>query len=164
MPTTIEAMQPGDWDAVRKIYLEGIATKNATFETDVPPYDAWDAAHHPFCRLVAKRDDAVVGWVALSPTSKRRVYAGVAEITIYIAAQARGQGIGKALMQRVIEESEREGIWTLQAGIFVENTVSIALHKKHGFREVGIRERIGQMDGIWRDVMLLERRSRVVGI
>ena len=160
----IEKMNPEDWEAVRSIYQEGLATENATFEMNAPEWEDWDKNHLRHCRLVVKRKDQIVGWAALSPVSSRSVYRGVAEISIYIAATARGLGIGKALLQALIEEAERTGIWTLQAGIFPENAASIALHKACGFREVGVRERIGQMKGVWRDVILMERRSKVVGI
>ena len=160
----IEKMNPEDWEAVRSIYQEGLATENATFEMNAPEWEDWDKSHLRYCRLVAKRKDQIVGWAALSPVSSRSVYRGVAEISIYIAATARGLGIGKALLHTLIEEAERTGIWTLQAGIFPENAASIALHKACGFREVGVRERIGQMKGVWRDVILMERRSKVVGI
>ena len=164
MNIQIAAMKASDWEAVRAIYREGIATRNATFETDAPDWEGWNEKFHRHCRPVAKIDGQVVGWAALSPVSKRAVYAGVADLSIYIAASARGKGVGKALMQALIDESEQTGIWTLQAGIFPENSASIALHKQFGFQEVGIRERIGQMNGVWRDVLLLERRSQVAGI
>ena len=157
-------MRDEDWDAVRAIYREGIATGNATFETGVPDWEAWDKNHLRACRLVAKADGRVVGWAALTPYSSRRAYAGVAGLSIYVSASARGQGIGRALLGALIEVSERAGLWTLQAGIFPENTASLALHRAHGFREVGRRERIGQLNGVWRDVVLMERRSRVVGV
>jgi L-amino acid N-acyltransferase YncA len=160
----IKALCPDDWGAVRAIYQQGIATGNATFETTTPTWEGWDASHLPTCRLVALRDGQVVGWAALSPASGRRVYAGVAEVSVYVAAPARGQGVGKALLSALVEASEREGIWTLQAGIFPENEASIALHKSCGFRVVGRRERLGQMDGVWRDVLLMERRSTVTGV
>jgi L-amino acid N-acyltransferase YncA len=163
MDFTIEAMTPADWPAVRAIYAAGMATGNATFETSMPEWDAWDMGHRPDCRLVARRGGDVLGWAALSPVSKRAVYAGVAEESIYIAASARGQGVGKALLTAVIHASEDAGIWTLQTGIFPENVASIALHKACGFREVGIRERIGQRDGVWRNVVFMERRSKAVG-
>jgi L-amino acid N-acyltransferase YncA len=163
----VEQMTPQDWQAVRAIYLEGIATGNATFETDAPDWEKWDRDHRQDCRFVARKDGRpfgrVVGWAALSPVSGRCVYAGVAEVSVYIAEAARGQGVGKALLQALVEDSESHGIWTLQAGIFPENTASLALHKSCGFREVGRRERIGQMDGVWRDVIFMERRSQVVG-
>jgi L-amino acid N-acyltransferase YncA len=157
-------MRDEDWDAVRAIYREGIATGNATFETDVPEWEAWDKGHLCACRLVAKADGRVVGWAALNPYSSRRAYAGVAGLSIYVSATARGQGIGRALLGALIEASERAGLWTLQAGIFPENAASLALHRACGFREVGRRERIGQLNGVWRDVVLMERRSKVVGI
>jgi phosphinothricin acetyltransferase len=160
----IEKLLPNDWAVVQSIYQEGLATGNATFETDAPEWEDWNKSHLHDCRLVAKRKGQIVGWAALSPVSSRCVYGGVAEVSIYIAASARGLGIGKALLQALIEESEQAGIWTLQAGIFPENVGSITLHKACGFREVGRRERIGQMNGVWRDVVLMERRSKVVGI
>jgi L-amino acid N-acyltransferase YncA len=156
---TIHRMQPSDWPSVRAIYLEGIATGHATFATMAPDWPAWDAAHLARCRLTARDGDAIVGWVALSPWSRREVYRGVAEISIYVAASARRQGIGAELMAALVTESEANGIWTLQAGIFPENTASIRLHQRFGFRVVGVRERIGEMNGLWRDVVLMERRS-----
>jgi L-amino acid N-acyltransferase YncA len=160
----ITPMQPDDWPAVREIYREGIATGDATFETDVPDWEKWDNSHRQDCRLVARIREKVLGWAALSPVSGRCVYAGVAEVSVYVAAAARGSGVGKALLQALIEESELHRIWTLQAGIFPENAASIALHKSLGFREVGVRRRIGKRDEVWRDVLLLERRSSTVGI
>jgi L-amino acid N-acyltransferase YncA len=148
---------------VRAIYLEGIATGHATFETDAPGWEVWDRARLTVGRLVARAAGRVVGWAALSPVSARPAYAGVAEVSIYVAAAARGRGIGGALLLALIEASERAGLWTLQGAIFPENAASLALVKAHGFREVGRREKIGQRDGIWRDTVLLERRSRVVG-
>ena len=164
MDFQIIAMANGDWPAVRDIYAEGIATGNATFETVVPDWAKWDTAHHRECRLVAKDGQAVLGWAALSPVSSRQVYAGVAEVSIYVAGSARGRGVGKMLLKALIEASELSGIWALQAGIFPENVASIRLHKSSGFREVGVRQRVGQMAGVWRDVCLLERRSRSVGL
>jgi L-amino acid N-acyltransferase YncA len=164
MNITVETMRDADWDAVCAIYREGIATGNATFETDIPDWEAWDRSHLRACRLVAKADGQVVGWAALNPYSSRRAYAGVAGLSIYVSASARGQGIGKALLGALIEASERAGLWTLQAGIFPENTASLALHRACGFREVGRRERIGRLNGVWRDVVLMERRSKVVEI
>ena len=165
MPETIiEAMQPAHWAQVAAIYLEGIATGQATFETEEPSWEHWDRTHHPFARLVARQNDVIVGWAALSPVSQRRVYTGVAEVSVYVAATIRGSGVGRKLLDSLIEESERNGIWTLQAGIFPENAASIALHRACGFREVGKRERIGKMNGVWRDTILLERRSRRIGL
>ncbi len=156
----IVSMRPDDWPAVEAIYLEGLATGKASFETESPGWANWSAKHHLHSRLVARADERVLGWAALSPVSTRPVYAGVAEVSIYIADAARGQGVGKALLHALIEQSEQNGIWTLQAGIFPENTASIALHESCGFRQVGRREKIGKLNGVWRDVVLLERRSK----
>lgn len=170
-------MFPALWPAVREIYREGIATGNATFETELPEWEKWDNSHLKTCRLVALESrgegsvafsespakQGVLGWAALSPVSTRRVYRGVAEVSVYVAASARGRGVGKALLQALVEESEVNGIWTLQAGIFPENAASIALHKSCGFREVGVRRRIGKLGDMWRNVLLLERRSARVG-
>jgi L-amino acid N-acyltransferase YncA len=156
-------MRPGDWPAVRAIYLEGIATGNATFEETAPEWDKWDAGHLRAARIVARADDDILGWAALSGVSSRCVYAGVAEVSVYVAERARGRGVGRELLARLIVDSEAEGIWTLQAGIFPENVASIALHERAGFRLVGMRERLGQMNGRWRDVVLMERRSKVAG-
>lgn len=157
-------MQPDDWPAVRAIYLEGIATGNATFEQTAPEWESWDSGHLAKARIVARSPaGAVLGWAALSGMSSRCVYAGVAEVSIYVAAQARGCGVGGQLLSRLIADSEAAGIWTLQAGIFPENAASIALHQRAGFRMLGRRERLGQMNGRWRDVLLLERRSTVAG-
>ena len=164
MELTIDVMQPDDWPVVREIYAEGIATKNATFETEVPAWERWDAGHLQKPRLVARSNGQVVGWAALSPVSSRCVYAGVAEESIYIAASARGQGVGKKLLAALVEQSEQAGIWTMQTGIFPENRASIHLHELCGFRVLGVREKIGQMDGVWRDVVFMERRSKVVGV
>jgi L-amino acid N-acyltransferase YncA len=157
-------MAADDWTAVRAIYLEGIATGNATFETAAPKWEAWDRAHLGSCRFVALSQGAIAGWAALSAVSSRCVYAGVAEVSVYVAGRARGKGVGLALMTGLVAESEKEGIWTLQAGIFPENVASVELHKRVGFRVVGKRERVGCMDGRWRDVVLMERRSTIVGI
>jgi L-amino acid N-acyltransferase YncA len=160
----IRAMRTDDWPAVRDIYSEGIATGNATFETETPEWMKWDSAHLPDCRLVARDSQRILGWAALSPVSSRRVYSGVAEVSVYVAAEARGRGVGKLLLQSLVEQSERYGIWTLQAGIFPENVPSLALHTSCGFREVGRRQKFGQRNGTWRDVLLLERRSSSVGV
>lgn len=157
-------MRPHDWDAVRAIYLEGIATGNSTFEQSAPDWETWDQGHLPSCRLVARAAGEMLGWTALSPVSRRQVYAGVAEFSVYVAERARKRGIGAALLKALIEASEREGIWTLQSGIFPENTASLELCLRFGFRVVGTRERIGNMNGRWRDVVLLERRSAYAGI
>jgi phosphinothricin acetyltransferase len=156
-------MREADWPAVAAIYAEGIATGLATFETAVPEYGAWDRAHLAEHRLVADQDGSLAGWAALSPVSARAAYAGVAEETIYVAAAARGRGLGSALLDALVAGSEAGGIWTLQAAIFAENGASIALHARCGFRVVGTRERIGELHGTWRDVVLMERRSTVVG-
>ncbi len=163
-PISIEPMVEQDWPAVRAIYMEGINTGNATFEKSPPEWTSWDAGHLRAGRLVARSGDSVRGWTALSPVSSRCVYAGVAEVSVYVARQSRGQGIGMKLLASLVEASEREGIWTLQAGIFPENVSSVELHNRHGFRIVGTREKLGSMDGRWRDVLLLERRSTVSGI
>jgi phosphinothricin acetyltransferase len=149
---------------VRAIYLQGIATKNATFETDALEWEAWDQGHLDICRFVVRESRNVVAWAALSPVSKRKVYAGVAEVSIYVAESARGKGFGKILLKTLVESSEKAGIWTLQGGIFPENENSIVLHRLCGFRIVGRRERIGNMNGTWRDVVLMERRSKTAGI
>jgi L-amino acid N-acyltransferase YncA len=156
-------MHQDDWPAAAAIYAEGIATGDATFETAVPSFEAWDAAHLAAPRLVARRDGRVLAFAGLAPVSARAVYRGVAEVTIYVAEAARGRGVGRRLLDALIEQSEAAGIWTLQAGIFPENEASVALHRRCGFRLVGRRERIGEMDGVWRDVLLLERRSTTVG-
>jgi phosphinothricin acetyltransferase len=159
----IEPMLAADWPSVRDIYLEGIATGNATFEVSAPPWKEWDAKHLAKCRFVARSGSEVLGWAALSPVSSRCVYAGVAELSVYVAARARGRKIGSQLLDALIDASEHEGIWTLQAGIFPENVASVEMHKRAGFRILGTRERIGSMNGRWRDVLLLERRSSIVG-
>jgi L-amino acid N-acyltransferase YncA len=159
----IDRMTRDDWQEVQTIYLEGIATGHATFETDAPSGEAWDQTHLPFARLVARHGEEVVGWAALSPVSRRRAYAGVAEVSVYVAQEHRGEGIGRALLEALIKESEQQGIWTLQAGVFPENAATIKLHKHCGFREVGHRERISKLNGIWRDTLLLERRSKTIG-
>lgn len=153
-----------DWPHVAAIYLEGIATGNATFEAELPSWEEWDRRHLPFARLVARKASKVLGWAALTPVSTRRVYQGVAEVSVYVTQKARGGGIGKQLLQSLVAESEKNGVWTLQAGIFPENINSLALHKACGFREVGLRQRIGMLRGVWRDTMLLERRSPAVGM
>ena len=164
MDYTITPMQAADWPQVSAIYNEGILTGNATFETSIPTWEKWDAGHLPSPRLVARAAETVLGWAALSPVSSREVYAGVAEVSVYVGERFRGQAVGAALLAALIEQSEQLGIWTLQAAIFPENQASLALHQKFGFRVVGRRERIAQLDGIWRDTVLLERRSRLVGI
>ena len=153
-----------DWEPVSEIYQEGINTGNATFESTVPDWNAWDKAHLKICRFVAVINNTIVGWSALSPVSSRCVYGGVAEVSVYVSLKFSGQKIGTKLLERLIAESEAHGIWTLQAGIFPENKSSIIIHERLGFRQVGYRERIGQMNGIWRDNLFLEKRSTSVGI
>lgn len=153
-----------DWQAVATIYEDGIATGFATFETNVPTYDVWDEAHMKTCRLVCVLGEKVLGWAALSPVSSRCVYGGVAEVSVYVSEKSRGLGAGKLLMKHLIEKSEAENIWTLQSGIFPENEGSVKLHEKMGFRFIGKRERVGKLDGIWKDNLLFERRSTVVGV
>ncbi len=151
------------WPEVRLIYLQGIATKNATFETECPNWEIWDHKFLPICRLVAVNEQ-VLGWATLSATSARQVYRGVAEVTVYVHENARGKSVGRKLLEKLIDESEKNGFWSLQAGIFPENIASIKIHESLGFREVGYREKIARLDGIWRNTLLLERRSRIVGI
>ncbi len=160
----IDAMLEQDWSAVRTIYVEGIATGHATFEKSAPDWSTWNSGHLQSCRLVARSGSELLGWAALSPVSNRCVYAGVAEVSIYVARHARGRKIGSKLLAALVEASECNGIWTLQAGVFPENIASIELHKRAGFRIVGAREKLGCMDGQWRDVILMERRSAVAGI
>ena len=160
----IDLMQESDWEGVRAVYVEGLATGQATFETEAPGWERWDAAHLSFARLVARAGERVSGWAALSPVSSRPVYAGVAEVSVYVGREARGRGLGRSLLAALIEESERHGVWTLQASIFPENAASVALHKALGFRVVGTRERVARLKGRWRDTVLLERRSTVVGV
>lgn len=164
MSVTITPMTPDHWPAVSRIYAEGLATGIATFETAVPDWDIWDANHLPQCRLVAVEGDTVVGWTAISLVSRRYVYRGVVEHSIYIAEGARGKGIGRLLLNALIDESEKAGFWMLQTAIFRVNTASIGLHEKCGFRIVGYRERIGQRDGQWHDTVMMERRSSKVGV
>ena len=159
----IETMESNDWAEVKAIYLEGIATGHATFETEAPSWEAWDDAHLAFARLVARDGQTISGWAALSPVSRRQAYAGVAEVSVYVSRGHRNAGVGRALLAALIAGSERNGIWTLQAVVFPENAATIALHLRCGFREVGRRERIGKLDGKWRDTILLERRSALTG-
>ena len=156
-------MTHDDWPQVRAIYEEGIATRQATFERDAPSWEQWDAAHLSSCRLVARAEEGVLGWAALSPVSGRRCYSGVAEVSVYVRASAQGRGVGSALLRRLVTDSEAEGIWTLQGATFPDNTASLRLQARFGFRVVGRRERIARMDGAWRDTVLTERRSRRVG-
>ena len=162
MRIEVRDLRPSDWPEVARIYREGIETGNATFETEVPSWQEWDAAHLGEHRLVAERSGAVAGWIALVPVSPRECYAGVAEVSAYVGEEARGEGVGSALLTAVIDSSERSGIWTLQTGVFPENDVSLRLLQRFGFRVVGTRERIGRLHGVWRDVVLVERRSEVI--
>ena len=160
----ISEMTSGHWADVSRIYLEGILTGQATFQTESPAWEAWDHGHTPDCRLIGAEGDDILGWAALTPISGRCVYAGVAEVSVYISEMARGQGVGTALLKALIDASEASGYWTLQASIFPENRASIRLHQTAGFRIAGHRERIGQMNGVWRDTLILERRSKIIGI
>ena len=166
MPTLVQIeirdLRPLDWPEVAAIYEDGIETGNATFETRTPSGGQWDAAHSAI-RLVAELDGKTAGWAALTPASDRGCYRGVAENSVYVASWAQGQGVGRALLEELIARSEAAGIWTLVAGIFPENKASVRLHLGCGFRLVGVRERLGELNGVWRDVLLLERRSEVVG-
>ncbi len=159
----VRSMIAADWKFVRSIYLAGIATGQATFGTETPTWEDWNAAHLPTPRLAALAGDVFAGWAALSSVSKREVYAGVAEVSVYVAERRRGLGIGRALLEKLVFEPERQGIWTLQASIFPENHTSISLHQACGFRQIGIRERIGRMNGVWRNTILPERRSSFAG-
>jgi L-amino acid N-acyltransferase YncA len=160
----IEPLTEADWPDVKRIFEEGIATGHATLEVEPPTWPEWDATHRRTCRFVARRDGQIVGWVALSAPPPRRVYAGVAWLSIYVASSERRRGVGRTLLERLIQASEAEGIWTLQAGVLADNRGSLALHERGGFRRIGVQERMGRDGrGRWRDVVLLERRSRVVG-
>jgi phosphinothricin acetyltransferase len=156
-------MQPGHWQRVKQIYLEAIATGNSTFEKEAPEWNDWDKNRLRHSRIIAELEGTIVGWAALAPVSPRRVYAGVAELGIYVTEKLRGKMIGSALLEELVKESEENNIWTLQASIFPENVASVRIHVKNGFRIVGYREKIGQMNGLWRNVLLLERRSKFVG-
>ena len=155
----IEEMRADDWPAVREVHAEGIATGQATFEERPPSWEGWDRDHLRECRLVARRDGRVVAWAALAPVSRRPVYRGVAEVSMYVAAAERGSGVGRTLGEALVTASERAGLWTLEGWIFPENAASLALCEAFGFRVVGLRERLGRMGDRWRDVLLLERRS-----
>ena len=159
MSYVVDRMRASDWEQVRAIYLEGIRSGHSTFETEAPSWEKWDEGHLQIARLVLRDDERVLGWAALSPVSRRAVYRGVAELTVYVAESARSQGIGKTLLEALVDESEKNGIWTLQASIFPENTHSVKLHRRCGFREVGRRERIAKLNSVWRDTLLFERRS-----
>ncbi len=162
--TSVVPLEPRDWERVRHIYLEGLATGEASFETTAPEWAEWDAAHLAQPRLAAVRLGVIVGWIALSPISRRDCYRGVAEVSVYVASEARGQGVGKLLLSEAVRASEAAGLWTLQAVIYPTNLSSIRLHEGCGFRVVGRRERIARREGVWRDTLLLERRSAIVGV
>jgi L-amino acid N-acyltransferase YncA len=159
---SIRDLRPDDWPEVSRIFAEGIATGNATFETEVPSWEDWDAAHLGEHRFVAERDSRVCGWIAASPVSSRCCYEGVAELSVYVGEEARGVGVGVQLLAALVESSKRAGLWTLQTGVFPENEASLRLLRRFGFRIVGTRKRIGRLHGVWRDVVLLERRSEAV--
>jgi L-amino acid N-acyltransferase YncA len=156
-------MKEEDWTPVAAIYKQGIETWNATFQKDIPTWEEWDSGHLKTCRIIACIDNEIAGWAALSLVSSRTIYAGVAEVSIYISNQYKGQRVGTGLMETIISESEKEGFWTLQAGIFPENLASLKLHENLGFRKIGYREKIGKMNNVWRDTILLERRSKIIG-
>ncbi len=160
----IENMLSSDWPIVAQIYAEGIQTGIATFETQAPSYEDWDKAHETSCRLVAKKENTIMGWAAISQVSSRCVYGGVGEVSIYIGQAYRGQGVGLMLLKALIQESEAAGYWTLQSGIFPENKASIKLHERAGFRFLGKRERIAKINGIWKDNLLFEKRSTRIGV
>jgi L-amino acid N-acyltransferase YncA len=155
----VRPLTPDDWPDVARIYAAGIATGNATFETEVPTWERWDAAHLIDHRFVAAVNGTVIGWIALTAYSDRCCYEGVADLSVYVSPETQGRGVGRLLVESVVASSERSGIWTLQAGVMAENTASLALHQRCGFRIVGTRERIGALNGEWRNVVLLERRS-----
>ena len=161
---TITTMLPQHWDAVKIIYEEGIVTGNATFQTAAPTWQEWDIAHIKTCRIIATENNEILGWAALTAVSSKCVYAGVAEVSVYVTTNARGKNIGSLLLQELINQSEQNGIWTLQAGVFPENKASISIHEKNGFRNIGHREKIGKMGNVWRDTILLERRSHKIGV
>ena len=154
----VRPLDPTDYPAVAAVFAEGIATRRATFETTVPSWEEWDAAHLPGHRFVAEEDGDLLGWIAVVPYSRRAVYRGVGEVSVYVAERTRGRGVGRALLEAVIASARAGRLWTLQAGILPENVASLELHRRLGFREVGVRDRIGQLDGQWRDVVLLELR------
>ena len=158
----VRELRPDDWPTVRAIYEDGIRSGDATFETEAPSWEQWDAGHSAQ-RFVAERDGSVVGWAALSPESSRCCYRGVGQVSVYVAETARGVGVGRALLEQLVQRSEAEGYWTLTAGVFPENEASLRLHRACGFREIGVRERLGEAGGVWRNVVWLERRSQVVG-
>lgn len=164
MKIQLRKMTATDWPRVKDIYQKGLDLGYASFETEAPAWEKWDAAHLTDCRYVAETSEGILGWIALSKVSAREVYKGVAEVSIYIDPAQSGRGLGKKLMEKVIEESEKRGFWTLQSGIFPQNTASIHLHEKMGFRKIGYREKVAKRAGIWQDNVLMERRSKKVGL
>jgi len=161
----IQFLEPHHYEAVKQIYAGGIATGNATFRTEAPAWKEWDESHFKIGRLVALDDKgSVIGWAALAPVSSSCAYAGVGEVSVYVHPEQAGQGVGKNLLEALILESEKQNLWTLQAGIFPENVASVKIHERCGFRQIGYREKIGQLKGVWRNTLLLERRSQTVGI
>ena len=164
MKINFRPMTAEDWTSVAEIYKQGIETGNATFQQEIPTWDDWNNGHIKSCRIIAEINNEIVGWAALIAVSGRCVYAGVTEVSVYIANKYRGQKIGTKLLDKLIIESENEKLWTLQAGIFPENFTSLKIHEELGFRKIGHREKIGKMNGIWRDTVLLERRSKLIGI
>jgi L-amino acid N-acyltransferase YncA len=161
---TLQQMSEKDWEFVREIYIQGIETGNATFDTEPPTWEEWDKGHLDFCRFVACYGEQIIGWAALSQSAHKEAYHGVAEVSIYVSTNASGKGVGSLLLKELIKASEAEGFWTLQALIFPENVASITLHTHNGFEIVGTRKKVGKLNGKWRDVVFLERRSTVVGI
>lgn len=160
----VREMKASDWEDVSQIYAQGIATGFATFEQTISSYESWNQAHVEKCRLIAEENGEILGWAALSPVSSRCVYGGIGEVSVYIRAESRGKGVGKLLLKQLISESEKAGFWTIQSGIFPENEASIHLHKKIGFRFIGKRERVGKIQGIWKDNLLFEKRSETIGV
>ena len=161
---TIRPFVKSDFPSVKDIYQQGIDSGDATFQEQAKDYDDWNESVLSNCRLVAENNRQIIGWAALSSASNRCVYSGIAEVSVYVSSNSQGSGVGNSLLDALIKASEEEGIWTLQAGIFPENKVSIHIHSKHGFKMLGIREKLGQMNGIWRDIVFMERRSKVVGL
>jgi len=164
MKVEINHIEPEDWQEIARIYKQGIATGIATFETEVPTWKQWDDSHIKSCRLAARMGNQLVGWAALSAVSGRCVYGGVAEVSVYVDNESNGKGIGSQLLKSLINESKNEGFWTIQSGIFPQNIASIKLHEKMGFRKIGYREKIGKLHSIWYDNILMERRSKTIGI
>ena len=161
---TIRPFVKSDFPSVKDIYQQGIDSGEATFQEQAKDYDVWNESLLPSCRLVAESNRQIIGWAALPSTSNQCVYSGIAEVSVYVSSNSQGLGVGNSLLKALIKASEEEGIWTLQAGIFPENKASIHIHSKNGFKVLGIREKLGQMNGIWRDIVFMERRSKVVGL